>query len=98
MQRVNLGKPYEDYIKRMVKGGYYASASEVLRDALREKMKQEQPIPAPKKTLQQLVQEGLDSVEAGRTVPYTKGLLKKALEQAKINAKAGKKIPSHILP
>ena len=31
MQRVNLGKPYEEYIKRMVKGGYFASASEVLR-------------------------------------------------------------------
>jgi putative addiction module CopG family antidote len=40
MQRVNLGKPYEDFIQKLVASGYYASASEVLRDALRTKMEQ----------------------------------------------------------
>jgi antitoxin ParD1/3/4 len=40
MQRVNLGKPYEEFIQKLVESGYYASASEVLRDALRLKMEQ----------------------------------------------------------
>ena len=74
MQRVNLGKPYEKIIyKKDGKGGYYASASEVLRDTLREKMKTRTTNPCTQKTLQQLVQEGLDSVRSRkRTVPYTK--------------------------
>jgi putative addiction module CopG family antidote len=40
MQRVNLGKPYEEFIKKLLDSGYYASASEVLRDALRTKIEQ----------------------------------------------------------
>lgn len=75
MQRVNLGKPYEEYIKKLVKEGYYASASEVLRDALREKMKQPL-IKEERKTLQELVHEGIEDVKAGRVRPYNKKLLK----------------------
>ncbi len=97
MQRVNLGKPYEEYIQKLVKEGYYASASEVLRDALREKMKQP-PIAERRKSLQELVNEGIDDVETGRVVPYSKQLLKESLRKAKINAKAKKPIPSYIRP
>ncbi len=96
MQRVNLGKPYEEFIQKLVQSGYYASASEVLRDALRLKMEQSEMWQG--KRLQQLVQEGLDDVEAGRVVPYSKDLLEKAFEQAKQNALLGKEIPDHIKP
>jgi putative addiction module CopG family antidote len=97
MQRVNLGKPYEEYIKRMVKGGYYASASEVLRDAVSAKMNQPS-VNEPKKSLAELVEEGLDDVKAGRVVPYTKEILKGAYKKAIENSKKGKPVSAHIRP
>jgi putative addiction module CopG family antidote len=38
MSHINLGKPYDKFIKMMIDTGYYESEEEVLRDALREKM------------------------------------------------------------
>ncbi len=96
MQRVNFGKPYEDFIQKLVASGYYASASEVLRDALRTKMEQNDKWKIAR--LQQLVQEGLDDVEAGRVIPYTEDLMKKAFEKAKQNVIDGMSIPDHVKP
>jgi antitoxin ParD1/3/4 len=96
MQRVNLGKPYEEFIQLLVASGYYASASEVLRDALRHKMEDTEKWKAIR--LQQLVQEGLDDIEAGRTVPFDENLMNLAFERARQNALEGKPIPDHIRP
>ena len=38
MRRIQLGKPYEHFLDKMVESGYYATATEVIRDALRDKM------------------------------------------------------------
>lgn len=96
MQRVNLGKPYEDFIKKLVDSGYYASASEVLRDALRTKMEVTQKW--QKERLLQLVQEGLDDVEAGRVHDFNEDLMYRAFEIAKKNALEGKEIPDYLKP
>lgn len=96
MQRVNLGKPYEEFIKKLVESGYYASASEVLRDALRTKMEESEKW--QKERLLQLVQEGLDDIEAGRVHKFDESLMFKAFENAKRNALAGKEIPDYIKP
>jgi antitoxin ParD1/3/4 len=96
MQRVNLGKPYEEYIKRLVESGYYASASEVLRDALRLKMEQNELWKWER--FNQLIQEGLDDVEAGRVYEFNHELMQKAFENAKRNVKEGKKIPDYLQP
>ncbi len=96
MQRVNLGKPYEEYIKRLVESGYYASASEVLRDALRLKMEQNELWKWER--LNQLIQEGLDDVEAGRVYEFNQELMQKAFENAKRNVNEGKKIPDYLQP
>jgi putative addiction module CopG family antidote len=89
MQRVNLGKPYEEFIHKLVASGYYASASEVLRDALRLKMEQSQ---------QQLVQEGLDDIAAGRVVEYNDDFWDNINRSVKENIKANKTIPDHVRP
>jgi antitoxin ParD1/3/4 len=96
MQRVNLGKPYEEFIKKMVDSGYYASASEVLRDALRTKMEQSEKW--QKEQLLQLVQKGLDDFEVGRVMPFSEDLMKQAFEQAQKNALEGKEIPDYLRP
>ncbi|MCP9767168.1 type II toxin-antitoxin system ParD family antitoxin [Lacihabitans sp. LS3-19] len=96
MQRVNLGKPYEEFIQQLVSSGYYASASEVLRDALRSKMEENEKWKSFK--LKQLVQAGLDDVAAGRVVPFDEKLMNKAFENAIQNSKNAKIIPDHLKP
>ena len=96
MQRVNLGKPYEEFIQKLVESGYYASASEVLRDALRLKMEHSEKW--QKTRLLQLVQEGLDDVAAGRVIPFSEEMLQQAFERAKQNVIDEKPIPDHINP
>lgn len=97
MQRIKLGKPYDDYIAQQIESGYFASATEVLRDALRSKMKFEATI-APKKSLLELVKEGEESINAGRVTPYSPTLMNELFEQAKQNSILGKPIPDHIKP
>jgi antitoxin ParD1/3/4 len=96
MQRVNLGKPYEEFIQSLVASGYYASASEVLRDALRLKMERSEQWQVTR--VQHLVQEGLDSIKAGRVRTFDENLMKQAMEAAKKNAIEGKPIPDHVKP
>jgi putative addiction module CopG family antidote len=94
MQRVNLGKPYEEYIHKMVDSGYYASASEVIRDALRSKM--EINSIEKVKTLAELVQEGLNDVVEGKLTPYNENFWDKIDVQAKLSPKND--FPEHIKP
>jgi antitoxin ParD1/3/4 len=96
MQRVNLGKPYEEFIQSQVASGYFASASEVLRDALRLKMERNEQWKVTR--LHELVQEGIDSIKAGRVRPFDKNLMKEAMEAAKKNAIEGKPIPDYVKP
>jgi putative addiction module CopG family antidote len=93
MQRINLGKPYEDYIQKMVNSGYFASASEVIRDALRIKMDK----PATK-TLSQLVQEGQDDLDAGHLHTYDSNFWETVNRKVEENIKNGVPVPGHLRP
>jgi antitoxin ParD1/3/4 len=96
MQRVNLGKPYEEFIQKLVESGYYASASEVLRDALRLKMEKSEQWKAAR--FQQLLKEGMDDIEAGRTIPMDENFWIKINEKVKENISLNKPIPDHVRP
>ncbi|MDA3939141.1 MAG: type II toxin-antitoxin system ParD family antitoxin [Spirochaetia bacterium] len=41
MPRINLGEPYEIYIQKQIKTGLFSSATEVIKDALRNRMERE---------------------------------------------------------
>ena len=56
-----LGEHFERFIKRQVEGGRYASASEVVRDALRLLEEQEEHRLALLKALRLEIKRGLDS-------------------------------------
>jgi antitoxin ParD1/3/4 len=96
MQRVNLGKPYEAFIQKLVDSGYYASASEVIRDALRTKMESHEQWKAAR--LQQLIQEGLDDVAAGRVREYNDDFWIEINNKVSENIKNNKPIPDHVRP
>jgi putative addiction module CopG family antidote len=96
MQRINLGKPYEDYIESLIKAGYYSTATEVIRDALRDKMKTSEL--AGRARLAELIQQGVDDIKAGRVVKHSPDLMNALFDEAKINSEKGLPIPEHIIP
>lgn len=96
MQRINLGKPYDEYIAKQIELGYFATATEVLRDALRPKMGV--GLPKPQKTLLELVQEGEEDIKAGRTVPYDENFWENIKKKGSEKMKSGAKISSHLVP
>jgi putative addiction module CopG family antidote len=96
MQRINLGKPYEDYIREMVDSGYYASASEVIRDALRQKMQIHRA--SKEKSLLELVEEGLEDVKNGKVLDFDEQLLNEIFNEAKSNVKNNSLISFSAIP
>lgn len=60
-----LGKHYEKFIRELVESGRYASASEVVRDAMRLLEDAEILRDVRTEELKKLIQEGLDSGDAG---------------------------------
>ena len=60
-----IGEHYEALLKRLVESGRYASASEVLRDGMRLLEEKEQLREIKLRDIQTLIQEGIDSGDAG---------------------------------
>jgi len=73
MRRIQLGKPYENFLDKMVESGYYATATEVIRDALRDKMAEMENNRIA--AIQSLIAEGEADIAAGRVAPYSKQLM-----------------------
>jgi antitoxin ParD1/3/4 len=60
-----IGEHYEALIKRLVESGRYASASEVIRDGMRLLEEKEHLREIKLRDIQTLIQEGIDSGDAG---------------------------------
>ena len=61
---INLGPQLEELVRKKVASGFYNSASEVVREALRFMEENEQVRKAKLQQLQRDIREGLDSGEA----------------------------------
>lgn len=64
MANVTLGERYETYVKELVESGRYNSVSEVIRSGLRL-LEEEKAAQLRLECLQQEIQKGLDSGDAG---------------------------------
>ncbi len=58
---VSLPEPLKDYVDGKVSTGVYGSASEFVREAIREKLQREQKMKDAKAVLEQKLLEGLES-------------------------------------
>lgn len=96
MRRIQLGKPYENFLDKMVESGYYATATEVIRDALRDKMAEleNNRIAA----IHALLEEGERSLLEEGGIEYTPTLMKKIFEEAKKSTHEGSTAPTHVRP
>ena len=76
-----VGAHFEQFIRDQVRGGRYASASEVVRDALRLLEQEEQRSSAALEALRSQVQQGLNSGSGGSAANVLQRLEQKYTSQ-----------------
>lgn len=69
---VNLSETFEQYIEAQLGTGRYNNASEVIREALRLKMQQDEVYQAKLEALRSDIGKALGQVEAGQHSPWNK--------------------------
>lgn len=77
---VSLPEPLKRFVDEKVSSGLYESASEFVREAIREKLAREQEREHAKTELTNLLLEGLDS---GEPVPFTDDYMNGRIEAFK---------------
>ena len=70
MANVSLGEKFEKYLEEKVRSGDYMSASEVIRDALRLKMQDEEAYQTKLERLRGDIKAGWDQLDRGETVEF----------------------------
>lgn len=96
MRRIQLGKPYENFLDKMIESGYYSTATEVIRDALRDKMAEMENNRIA--AIHALLEEGEKSLLNEGGVEYTPTLMDEIYDEAKKSANTGQTIPKHLRP
>ena len=81
---VNLSTVFENYIKQQLDSGMYNNASEVIREALRLKMQQDEVYQAKLLALRTAIDDGLNS---GESFPLDmSSIIAEARKNAKVDA------------
>jgi antitoxin ParD1/3/4 len=91
---VNLSPEMEQFLRRKVETGFYANASEVVRDAIRRMHEEDEKVAA----LQRALEEGDNQLDKGEGRPYTPDLLTRATAKARDNARRVKKVAPDVKP
>lgn len=81
MPNIDLGDPYESYVKGLIGTGLYNTYAEVVKDALRMHMNSETPS-KQMAVIHQALAEGEADIKAGRIKPYSPEMLKDMTEEA----------------
>jgi antitoxin ParD1/3/4 len=86
---ISLPEPLKRYVDDKVATGIYGSASEFVREAIREKLQREQELRDAKDALAAKLLEGLDS---GKPIPFDENYAarKKSSLMARLGRKHGK--------
>lgn len=74
MPNIDLGDPYESYVKGLIGTGLYSTYAEVVKDALRLHMNNETPS-KQMAIIHSAIAEGEADIKAGRTRPYSPKIL-----------------------
>lgn len=81
---VSLSPKFEDYIRNQLEGGTYSNASEVIREALRLKMQQDEIYKIKLDAMRSAIIQG---EESGQPVPFdVHGILREAHKDAGLDA------------
>jgi antitoxin ParD1/3/4 len=91
---INLSQEMEQYLQNKISTGFYSNASEVVRDAIRRMLEEDEKLFA----LKAAVRIGDEQIDRGEGVPYTQERLEIITAKAAVNVKNGKKINPDVAP
>ena len=74
MPNIDLGDPYESYVKGLIGTGLYSTYAEVVKDALRLHMNNETPS-KQMAVIHSAIAEGEQDIKEGRVCAYTPQML-----------------------
>jgi putative addiction module CopG family antidote len=74
MPNIDLGDPYESYVKGLIGTGLYSTYAEVVKDALRMHMNNETPS-KQMAVIHSAIAEGEQDIKEGRVRAYTPQML-----------------------
>lgn len=91
---VNLSPEMEGFIKRKVASGFYGSATEVIRDAIRRMQAEESRVAA----WQAAIRQGDEQLDRGQGIAYTPETLKEITQSAIGATHTGEPMDPDVLP
>jgi len=91
---VNLSPEMEGFIKTKVASGFYGSATEVIRDAIRRMQAEESRVAA----WQAAIKHGADQLERGEGLAYTPQMLQDITQRAIGARHSGQPMDADALP
>lgn len=86
--RIELPNQLEAYVQYKIESGLYSNGAEVIRDALRHMMHQDEDTDQILR-LRDAVQRGFQQIERGEGVPYTPALMEEMEQTARAQAQQG---------
>ncbi|TDN56830.1 type II toxin-antitoxin system ParD family antitoxin [Azoarcus indigens] len=91
---INLSPEMENFIKGKVASGFYGSATEVIRDAIRRMQAEESRVQA----WHAAIQQGDAELDRGEGIPYTADTLDDITATAIKSLRSGKRMDPDVLP
>jgi antitoxin ParD1/3/4 len=90
---INFPPVDDGYIKAKVEGGYYSNATEMVRDAVRRMREQDND----HGRLLAALEIGERDIAAGRTIPFTRDLLKQIEQEARTHAANNRRVNPDVI-
>lgn len=93
----SLDQETQEFVKHLVSSGKYPSQQAVVVDAL-EVLKKQQAKQQKREHLRKLLMVGIRQAEKGEAIPYSRKLMNKAVQDAKLMLQNGDPVPDEIKP
>lgn len=94
MSRIDIGGPYEEFLKNQVETGLFRSITAAAENAIHQQM-----IEHEKRRLASInaaLAKGEADIRAGRTIPYGPGTMTRISREGKDAARAGKPVKRDV--
>ena len=96
MARIDISRPYEDYLESLVKAGHFRSITSAAEAAIRKQMVEDEKMRLL--SIDAALAKGEADIRNGRKVIYTAGLMSEISEKGKKAAIEGEYVKKDVRP
>lgn len=96
MARIDINPPYEEYLKSLVRDGFFRSITAAAENAIYKQMLEDEKLRLS--SVATAIAKGEADIKAGRTVRYTAELMTEIAEKGKRAATAKEPVKSDVRP